>query len=244
MFIGTNSPKGVKSYLGQPDCAAAYDWVLALLKETTEAWLAKPDDFSDRIKGNLGEFIAFHLTKASAKIKDGWYVFYANADTPLSRSSATGLDICLLFLGGDVSGIDDRLYIQEVKTTGKSDMTYGYKLIDDYKKLAEEDPSLNLQGRIRAIKARMRDLYDADVAILDRVQKLGHPEPSKCKKIILLPTVVHERVGAKPITVLLDISKKIADLGWERSRIEPRHIALSKLNEGLKSLATNIPFKP
>jgi hypothetical protein len=86
----------VRGYVGDPHCAAAYEWILDLLQDTTAAWLPKAEDFNDRIKGNIGEFVAFHVTKKD--VGSGWYIFYSNTDTPLSRISGAGLDICYLSL--------------------------------------------------------------------------------------------------------------------------------------------------
>lgn len=232
----------VRCYVGTPDCAAAYDWILAQLQSTTTDWLQNKEEFSDRIKGNIGEFVAFHLTTPGAG--GGWYIFYSNVDSPLARNSATGLDISYLFIGADDSGIDDQLVIQEIKTTGSSDLEYARRLIDDHEKLCSTDPGLNLQSRVRALKARMRDIHGCSQDILSRVQKLAHPKPGQCKKVTFLPTLVHERIGATPISMLSKVRSSISTFGWKIELIKPVSIALSKLDNGFCQLACNKKFKP
>jgi hypothetical protein len=242
MFKFTDS-NSMRSYVGDPSCAAAYEWVLELLRDTTGAWLSNPADFNDRIKGNIGEFVAFHLTKKD--VGADWYVFYSNTDTPLSRISGAGLDICYLFLGSDAAGAEDRLIIQEIKTTGSPNLSYAEALVSDYDKLRSVDPSLNLQARVRALKARMRDTHSiTDRSLLDRVQLLAHPHPAKCSKMYLLPTLVHELKGSDPVPRLSGVRAKIALQGWSVSLIFPVSIGLTRLNDGLMHLAQNKSFTP
>lgn len=192
----------------------------------------------------MGEFIAFHLTRPAVGAAAGWYVFYSNADSPLSRNSASGLDIAYLFLGTNEGGGDDKLVIQEVKTTGAADLTYANALVDDHQKLCSTDPNLNLQSRVRAIKARLRDMYSLPSDVRDRVHKIAHPAPSKCEKVTFLPTLVHEKIGSDPASVMASVRSKIAGQGWQVKRIMPISVALSQLDKGLSSLACNNPFHP
>lgn len=241
-YIDNNS---VRSYIGQPDCEAGYNWILDLLRETTAAWLTSDSDFNPRIKGNIGEFLAFHLTREHNELGEGWYIFYSNADTPLARISGSGLDICFLYLGKDITGTSDMLVIQEAKTTGLLDLSYAQNLVNDHEKLKSADPSLNLQARVRALKARMRDIYKIkDKAILDRVQNLAHPDPAKCDKVKFLPTLVHDRNATTHQAELEDVRSKIAGQGWNISLIFPVSISLMDLDNGFKSLAQNRSFKP
>lgn len=235
----------VRSYTGDPTCADAYKWVSELLAETTNAWLTQADEFNDRIKGNIGEFVAFHVVKQGIDIQPGWYVFYSNTDTPLSRISGAGLDIFYLFLGADLAGKLDRLIIQEVKTTGSASLAYARALVDDYEKLKSVDPSLNLQARLRALKARMRDTHNIkDKAILSRVQSLSHPEPAKCSKVHFLPTLVHELTNSLPVLKLSQVRAAISAQGWNIKLISPISIGLTRLDEGFLHLALNKTFAP
>ncbi|XLZ69746.1 hypothetical protein ABT364_24960 [Massilia sp. SR12] len=235
---------GIRYYSGQPDCSAGYSWVLALLRDTTAAWLSDPTQFNSRIKGNIGEFVAFHLVNPRQPLGSGWYAFYSNTDNPLSRISGAGLDMCFIYLDADTTGAKDRLYIQEVKTTGSAKLDYADMLVQDHLKLTSVDPSLNLQARIRAIKARMRDLYVADAATLKRIQEIANPDPAKCDKVMLLPTLVHEKKNADPATKLAKVRKEIADQDWQLHLIYPISISISRLDDGFASLAQNVPFKP
>lgn len=231
-------------FVGDPSCTEAYQWLHDILADTTNAWLSVDSDFNDRVKGNLGEFVAFHVTKHGFNFA-GYYFFASNTDSPLSRISGAGLDLAYLFLGADPTGIDDVLIIQEVKTTGSSTLTYAKRLIADHQKLGSVDPSLNLQARVRALKARLRDIHNiSDRAILDRVQALAHPDPAKCHKVTLRPTLVYERIGCDPLTTLRDVKEEIEKLGWHGSKILPVGIALSKVNSGFASLAMNKVFIP
>lgn len=241
IYDATNT---VRQYSGDPDCTAAYEWILQLLRDTTADWLSSPAAFSDRVKGNIGEFVAFHLSRPTSGPAAGWYIFYSNADSPLSRNSASGLDIAYLYLGANESGDDDRLVIQEVKTTGAPDLAYANALVDDHEKLCSTDPNLNLQSRVRAIKARLRDMYSLPPDVRDRVQRIAHPTPSKCEKVTFLPTLVHEKIGADPASVMASVRTKIAGQGWQIKRVAPISVALSQLDKGLGSLACNRPFQP
>lgn len=235
---------GVRYYTGVPDCGAGYDWILDLLRDTTAAWLGDPTQFNDRIKGNIGEFVAFHLVNPRQPIGSGWYAFYSNTDNPLSRISGAGLDMCFIYLDPDTTGAKDRLLIQEVKTTGSARLGYADMLVKDHLKLKSVNPSLNLQARVRAIKARMRDLYVADAATLKRIQEIAHPDPAKCDKVVLLPTLVHERKNADPAKKLAEVRAKIAAQGWQLNLIYPISISVNRLDDGFASLAQNLPFKP
>lgn len=235
----------LRSYTGYPKCEDAYKWILEKLIDTTNDFLVKATDFNDRIKGNLGEFVAFHITRAEVEPSRGWYIFYSNADTPLSRISGPGLDICYLLLGNDSQGLDDRLLIQEIKTTGSATLAYAQALVADYEKLKSADTSANLQARVLALKARMRDMYGiADRGVLERVQMLAHPDPAKCSKVYLLPTLVHELEAATPGPTLADVREKIGKQGWKLELVHPINIGLTKLNEGFLHLAQKKAFVP
>lgn len=235
----------LRSYVGDPRCEDAYRWIHERLSETTDDFIVKATDFNDRIKGNLGEFVAFHITRSEVEPGNGWYIFYSNVDTPLSRISGAGLDICFLYLGADGSGAEDKLCIQEVKTTGAANLTYAKALVADYDKLRSADTSVNLQTRVRSLKARMRDTYGiTDRKVLDRVQLLAHPDPSKCQKVYLLPTLVHELKGADPATALAQVRSDIADQGWQMKLVNPVSIGLTRLNDGFLHLAQNKAFVP
>lgn len=236
---------GLRSYVGNPKCEDAYRWIREKLSDTTNDFIGKATDFNDRIKGNLGEFVAFHIARSEVEPGTGWYIFYSNVDTPLSRISGSGLDICFLYFGADSSGAEDKLWIQEVKTTGSSSLAYATALVADYDKLRSADTSVNLQTRVRSLKARMRDIYGiSDQEILDRVQLLAHPDPSKCQKVHLRPTLVHELKGADPATALAQVRSNIATQGWRLELIHPVSIGLTRLNDGFLHLAQNKAFVP
>lgn len=235
----------LRSYTGDPKCEEGYKWIQEILLETTNDFIVNSTEFNDRIKGNIGEFVVFHITRAEIKPGDGWYIFYSNADTPLSRISGSGLDICFLYLGANDQGTEDTLCIQEVKTTGASNLSYATALVSDYEKLTSADTSVNLHTRVRSLKARMRDIYGVtDRKVLDRVQNLAHPDPSKCQNVFLLPTLVHELKGADPAAALSQVRSQIAAQGWRLELIYPISIGLTRLNDGFSHLAQNKTFVP
>lgn len=235
----------LRCYVADPACKDAYRWIHEKLAETTTDFIAKEKDFNERIKGNLGEFVAFHITRREVEPGSGWYIFYSNVDTPLSRISGAGLDICFLYLDADDTGLKDKLCIQEVKTTGSPSLEYAKALVADYDKLRSADTSVNLQTRVRSLKARMRDTYGiTDQKVLDRVQLLAHPDPSKCQKVYLLPTLVHEIKGADPAKALAQVRSEISGQGWQLTLINPVSIGLTRLNDGFLHLAQNKTFVP
>lgn len=239
-----SSAGSLRCYVGDPKCEDAYRWIREKLLDTTNDFIVKATDFNDRIKGNLGEFVAFHITRSEVDPGAGWYIFYSNVDTPLSRISGSGLDICFLYLDAGDPG-SDRLCIQEVKTTGSASLTYANALVADYDKLRSVDTSVNLQTRVRSLKARMRDTYGiTQREILNRVQLLAHPDPSKCQKVHLLPTLVHELKGSDPATALAKVATDIAAQGWQLKLIHPVSIGLTRLNDGFLNMAQNKAFVP
>jgi hypothetical protein len=197
-----------------------------------------------RRKGNLGEFIAFHVSESNGLDGAGYYCILGNARKPLSSSSDPGLDIAFVYLAPSGDRAEDRIYIQEVKTTGKSSLAYADALTEDHQKLLEADTNTNLESRIMAIKGTLKYQFKLDAIMLSRVEAMGHPSAGKCKQIILLPTLVHEKSGAKPSAKLAQVKDDIVALGWPKANVHPRSISLTRIDDGLLSLARNEVFVP
>ncbi|WJF89744.1 hypothetical protein QS306_11610 [Paraburkholderia bonniea] len=214
------------------------------MRELGPVWLPAGEELGDRRKGNLGEFIAFHVSEAYGLSGEGYYCDLGNANKPLAAASDPGLDIVFVHLDPGGNAANDRLYIQEVKTTGDHRLTYAAALVADHVKLQERDSDLNLQSRILALKGTLKYQFKLAQPYLDRLEALGHPDAQRCERVVFLPTLVHEKVGADPITRLAEVKLRIAELGWPLTNIFPRSIALTRLNEGLLFLATNQVFEP
>jgi hypothetical protein len=235
---------GVDCFAGNPTCADGYAWIQAHLQALCSNWLPPGSKLGDRRKGNLGEFIAFHVSEDSGFCGKGYFCMVGNANKPLSSSSDPGLDIAFVYLDPKDDEDQDRLYIQEVKTTGSATLSYADALTEDHKKLQAADANTNLLSRIQAIKGTLKYQFKLAKPFLDRVEKMGHPDANKCKKVILLPTLVHEKHMANPGKKLSQVKVDIAALGWPASNIFPRSIALTRLNDGLLALAMNQVFVP
>ena len=95
-----SSAEGVAPWCGDPDDDAAHQAVLAWLQADVApgTFLAPGSKVSNRVKGNLGEFVTYRL---------GWYLVFpqgmlcdtANAFDPLSDISRSYIDVVWLHLG-------------------------------------------------------------------------------------------------------------------------------------------------
>ncbi len=235
---------GVACYEGNPDCASGYAWIQERLRELCTQWLSAGKTLGDRRKGNLGEFIAFHISRLAGHEGSGFHCILGNAHKPLSASSDPGLDIVFVYLDPSGDRTRDRLVIQEVKTTGSASLSYADALTEDHQKLQGADTNTNLLSRIQAIKGTLKYEFGLTQPMLDRVEAMGHPKAGKCSQVVFLPTLVHEKRGAKPSAKLAQVKTDIAALGWPAGNIYPFSIALTKLNDGLLALARNQEFVP
>lgn len=139
--------------------------------------------------------------------------------------------------GGDAA--KDLLYVQEVKTTKNPELTYGDRLVGDYRKLFSVDPEFNLANRVAFLKNVLELERKKPRAVRERVEALCGINPASCIQVRLLPTLVHERAGADPEKRLVAVRAEIKALGWAASRIAPWSIALTGIQRGLKKLARN-----
>jgi len=235
----------IKCFSGNPSCAIAYKWILNHLRELEVEWLHNgTSKLANSIKGNLGEFIAFNLSEYDGLVGTSYHAFLAGAVRPLADSPDPGLDISFIYLDPAGNEDDDRLYIQEVKTTGDSTLAYANALITDYAKLLDSTGSLNLGIRIATLKARMKLERKRPRSEIERIEKLGHPDAAKCTKVRLLPTLVHELSGADAMKKMQQVKAALLAQGWLDQSIEPRSLGLTNLNEGLLSIGKNTEYIP
>ena len=72
--------------------------LLSRHREQLERFLQAPTPLSNRVKGNLGEFVAYKVGETYAFV-NGVLAFDANAWAPLSEISRPDLDIVWLYFG-------------------------------------------------------------------------------------------------------------------------------------------------
>jgi hypothetical protein len=229
---------------GDPDCAAFYQWIHTELTKVTMQWPPTVTKLTTGRKGNLGEFVSYHVARANGLYgkEKGYTVALMGALTPLQNGAPTGLDITILHLdpAGDVT--NDCLYIMEVKTTGKLELTYAKALINDYEKLlGTATVAGSLGQRFNWLQSYLRELHQFSDDALERVGNLFMPEAKDCQSIRLLPTLVHDRNAGDSVAVIAldDVAAEVEKQGWGKSTIEPWSIAISKLTECLIHLSNN-----
>jgi hypothetical protein len=220
-------------WTGSPNCNAAASSLLEKLRSDTTYFLNSPDELTNPIIGNLGEYISFTIGRVFDY--ESYYPFPANALNPLSRISRSELDIVWCHFGEFES--DDLLVLQEVKTTFDPLLAISSKLVADYKKLFDTDPAEQLSMRIQAVKNAVQ--YSLGKPnLLPRLNRLQAPNPGSCKQIRVVPTLVHEKIGADPIAKLVTVRTSLVGLGWAESTITPWSISLADLETKLGNIST------
>ena len=130
--------------------------------------------------------------------------------------------------------------MQEVKVPGGIDLSYADNLTADYRKLFDDDPRFTLNTRIQGLAFKL-EVGDKRVDLANRLRSLATTEAETSTQVKLLPTIVHEKVGADPVTKLLAIKTAISALGWSASQIRPRSIAFQDLIPRLTRMARGQP---
>lgn len=229
------------TYVGHPDCGTFYRWIIKSLIEMTHHGFAPPTPPLQSIetgqKGNLGEAITVLIGKTDRFSAEPFVCAFGGALTPFSAGTTIGLDITIVYLDpmGQVS--NDRLFVQEVKTTGKSDLAYSKALIGDYKKLLDTTaPALSLMSRVSALMAKLKWEHNFSDEKLKRVEDLVQVTPGDCTRLRLLPTLVHDR-GVDSSVAMSHVIAEINKQGWAPDCIEAWSISLSKLDEVLVHMA-------
>lgn len=231
----------IHAYTGTPDCRTFHNWILDSLIEMLHPQFGPPNppltSLTTGHKGNLGEAITVLVGKTD-RFSTGPFVFaLGGALTPFNAGAQIGLDICILYLDPNGIAANDRLFIQEVKTTGSADLNYSKKLIEDYEKLLDTTtPTLSLMSRVSALKVKLKWEHNFPNDKLQRVEDLAQISAAACTRVRLLPTLIHDR-GSDPSTALSHVMTEIATQGWSAGCIEAWSISLTLLDQTLIEMA-------
>ena len=226
------SATGWLAWEGDPDDDAAHRTILGWLRgAVTAGFLKNNGSLSNRVKGNLGEFIAYCIGKS--------YVFTnvaiahaANAWDPLSEISRPDIDIVWLHFGSTEE--DDWAALQEVKTTGDASLGLADNLISDYEKLFGENLRLTLQTRLGALKNKLDQQGQGN--LLSRVTALGGPAPDRARGIRLVPTLLHD-VAHDSSVKMTAVRQALIGRGWSTDVVQCWSVALGEIDQRLTRLA-------
>lgn len=236
------------TYVGTPDCAPFYAWILQSLEELMHPGFGPPSPPLTSIQtgqmGNLGEAITYLVGRAD-RFHAGQYVAaLGSALTPFNPSAMTGVDITIVYLDPNGNVANDRLFIQEIKTTGAQELSYSTALISDYQKLLDTTkPTLSLMSRVSSLKCKLKWEHNFGSDLLQRVEDLAQPSAAQCQRIRLLPTLVHDK-GRDPVIALSHVMTEIHKQGWPQGCIEAWSISIAQLNQTLLHMANRRPFTP
>lgn len=194
--------------------------------------------------GNIGEAITYLVGRTERFNSVPFVATLGSALTPFNASALTGIDITIVYLDPNGVVANDRLFIQEIKTTGAAQLGYSAALIGDYQKLLDTTkPSLSLMSRVSSLKAKLKWEHHFAPALLQRVENFAQPSASDCTRIRLLPTLVHDR-NSNPVVALSHVMSQIQLQGWPQGCIEAWSISISQLNQSLLHIANRAPFTP
>ncbi len=228
----TPSVPGLTVWEGDPDDEAAHQKILSWLESAVDGrFLGATSTLSNRIKGNLGEFVAYEIgaTYVFTNVADA---YGANTPTPLSDISRPDLDIVWLHFGDTEQ--DDWAALQEVKTTGQRRLDIADQLVSDYGKLFGEDVQLTLQTRLGALKNKLEQQGQADKS--SRITRLGGPTPERATGIKLIPTLMHDNAISSSSKMTL-VRQALIGRGWSAGTIECWSILLGDLDRRLSLIA-------
>ncbi|GAA0596494.1 hypothetical protein [Paenochrobactrum glaciei] len=184
----------------------------------------------------MGEFVAFFVARNNAFPYT--HVFALNVFSPLQNISSPGLDLTYAYFDGN-DPRNDLVYLQEVKTTGGIDLGYADSLIGDYRKLFDEDPALTLSTRLQGVAGKL-EYADNRPDLADRLRQLSETTASRCTRVNLVPTLVHERAGTAPVPKMIAVKAAITALGWAPGQIAPWSIAMKDLIDRLTRLSRGL----
>lgn len=226
---------------GHLNCQDAHKDLLDCLRKICGWFHPCNKPITPRIQGNLGEFIAFRVGKvAPIAPMDGTQVITANCDAPLNDISKPDIDILWLYLPPE-NAAGDRCIVHEVKTTCQPTLEYCRTLIDDFEKLFGTDLQFTLQSRLQAAANTLANARAITNKEACRILRLTSTSPAKCRKVSLVPTVVHDLASESPERHLQVVKAHLLGKGWTSSQIELWSIALSELNSRLERLARGLP---
>ena len=223
---------GLLEWEGDPDDNTAHQAILAWLRQVvTSGFIPSAASVSNRVKGNLGEFIAYRIGE-SLVFSNVVIAHAANAWDPLSDISRPEIDIVWLYFGNTPTG--DWAALQEVKTTGATTLQLADTLIDDYDKLFGENVRLTLQTRLGALKNKLDQQRQGHLA--PRITALGGPAPNQVRGIRLIPTLIHDSAYNSSVKMVA-VRQGLIGRGWSSDVVECWSIALANLDDRLTRLA-------
>lgn len=231
MSFTKSESANVVIWAGSPDCDAGHLFILNKLREFGVTFLPDVTKFSNKVVGNLGEFLAFIL---GIDVFPEHKRFPANALNPLNTISKSDLDIIWIHFGKTAK--DDYAIVQEVKTTGDPTLSYANDLIKDYDKLFTPDPSLSLHNRLQCLKNEIEWKLELP-ELCPRVSLLAGNGPSTSPKIQLLPTLFHELRDSDPQRKMVTIRSSLISRGWSPDVVKAWAIGITDLDDRLKRIA-------
>ena len=232
----SGSVAGWLLWQGDPNDQAAHQAILSRLRAAvTPGGFHGSASISNRVKGNLGEFVAYHIGNdyvfANVMIVDS-----ANAWDPLSDISRPDIDIVWLYFGKTQA--QDWAALQEVKTTGGASLSVADSLVVDYEKLFGENVRLTLQTRLGALKNKLDQRGHGYLS--HRVNSLAAPAANLAHGIRLVPTLVHDSAydsSAKMATV----RQALIGSGWSSTAVTCWSVSMRDLDKRLSRLARGQP---
>ena len=228
----SGSMTGWLAWEGDPDDDAAHGTILSWLQGAlTTGFLGGHGSISNRVKGNLGEFIAYCMGR-SFVFTNVTIAHAANAWDPLSDISRPDVDIVWLHFGSTEA--DDWAALQEVKTTGGASLGLADGLIADYEKLFGENLRLTLPTRLGALKNKLDQQGQGDLSL--RVTALGGPNPSRASGIRLVPTLLHDAAHDSSAKMIV-VRQALIGRGWSTDAVECWSVALGEIDQRLTRLA-------
>ena len=206
--------------------------LLAGLHATVNYFLGIDETPSNSIRGNLGEFIAYHIGRNHV-LPQRMEAHAANAWDPLSSISRPDIDIVWAYFGELPDG--DWVALQEVKTTVTNSLSIADNLIEDYDKLFGENPKLTLRTRLGGLKNRLDQQGRGHLA--PRLTEIGGPPtPGGARGVRLVPTLVHDS-ALDSSTKMAAVRQGLIGKGWLPESIRCWSIQLDNINQRLTRLS-------
>jgi hypothetical protein len=224
----------VALWTGDPNCQNGHDYMRTWLRTHISPYPVTWIDGDTRTQGNLGEALAFCVAKFGQL--DTYRPFVANAFAPFSGISRNEIDI--LWIGFGPTPADDRAIIQEVKTTFAQDLAYAKQLLPDYEKAFGVDPKVQFNTHLGKVKVEL-EMTHKRPDLAKRVNALTATTPANAKRIVCIPTLVHDLAGADPAGTLSAIKSAMLAKGWVS--VHPWSIALSEIKLRFPRIAQDQP---
>ncbi len=227
---------GVFLWTGAPDSQAGHNWLLEWLRAHAQPFLPPPpEELSFSRQGNLAEAITM-CVGAAFRRPTPWCI-PKNAQRPWRDISQPDID--LLWLGFGENEIDDFVVVQEVKSTGKTNLAYADNLLKDYAKLFSDDAQVTLRTRLQGLQTELEMAGVAD-ELVHRLSRLAGNSPATCgRSVKLIPTLVHDLASEHPSTRMLAIQATLTAEGW--ADVESWAIGLDDLLARFARLSRGLP---